>query len=194
MPASVDLVLLKCLQCSTPVPAQAEEVAWVCAQCGQGLLATHTGLAPLTVKWAAARPLRELTWHPFWVMRGRAIFSRRQIFGFGGDTSQPDPMWQTEQNFYVPAFPLPLESLQTLGAALTRQQTRLKAGPPAGPLQNCTLLPQDAHAAAEFIVLTIEADRRDKLRAVEFQLELREGELWVLPFAGSPSPGSLALD
>jgi len=33
----------------------------------------------------------------------------------------------------------------------------------------------------EFVVLTIEADRKDKLKTVEFRLDLGEPELWVLP-------------
>lgn len=44
------------------------------------------------------------------------------------------------------------------------------------------LHPDDAWQAAEFVVLTIEADQKDKLRAVEFALDLGEPELWVLPF------------
>jgi hypothetical protein len=36
---------------------------------------------------------------------------------------------------------------------------------------------------AEFIVLGIEADRKDKVREIEFALQLSQPELWVLGLA-----------
>jgi hypothetical protein len=189
MTTSIRLALLKCLKCGTLVPAQADEVAWTCAQCGQGWRLTETGLAPLNVFWAAGRPQPAPNWFPFWVMPGRVTVNRRETFGGSG---APNPWWTAERRFYIPAFPLPLEQLQALGAAITYQQTPLKAGP-AGTLQNCTLLPEEAPAVAEFIVLTIEAEQRDKLRQIDFTLTLGNGELWVLPFAGPPAPANLAL-
>ena len=34
----VELVPLLCVRCQAPVPARPGEVAWVCEQCGQGLV------------------------------------------------------------------------------------------------------------------------------------------------------------
>lgn len=182
MTASVELVLLKCLRCGRPLPAAEEEVAWVCAQCGEGMQLTSTGLAPLAVNWAAPRPgATELRWLPFWVFTGTVTFSRRENYG---GRSEPDRLWSGPRRFYIPAFPAPLQQLETLGADLTKQQISLRPGPPMGALQNCTLFPADARQAAEFVVLTIEADRKDKLKTVEFRLDLNEPELWVLPFVG----------
>jgi len=191
MTTSVELVLLKCLRCTASVPAQEEEVAWVCVQCGQGMQLTSTGLAPLTVNWAAARrKTSEIRWLPFWVFSGTIKFIRRESYS---GRSESDKLWKAPRRFYVPAFPAPLEHIETLGADLTRKQVALKAGPAIGALTSCTLFPGDARQAVEFVVLTIEADRKDKLRAVEFTLDLGESELWVLPFAGKDEVGELAL-
>ena len=179
---SVDLVLLKCLRCGTLVQAGEQEVAWVCAQCAQGLQLTVDGLGPLSVNWAAARPglvSAQNRWLPFWVFTGAVRFNRREAFS---GANQPDRLWSSQRRFYIPACPAALEQMQRLGADLTRKQTPLIAGPAAGPLANCTLFPDDARQAAEFVVLTIEADQKDKLRVVEFALDLGEPELWVLPF------------
>ena len=183
MTTSIELVLLKCVRCGTFVPAEEDEVAWVCAQCGQGLQLTPAGLSPLTVNWAAAQPgaAREVRWLPFWVFTGTANFYRRESYG---GQNQPDKLWNSPRRFYIPAFPAPLEQMETLGADLTRKQLALTAGPAIGLLKNCTLFPDDARHAAEFVVLTIEADRKDKLKNVEFTLDLNEPELWVLPFEG----------
>ena len=193
MTASVELVLLKCPQCSLPVPANEEEVAWVCAQCHQGLKLTSTGLALLTVNWAAAQPGNsQIQWLPFWVFTGTVSFNRRETYSFGSG-SQPDKLWSAPRRFYVPAFPLPLEQLQKLGADLTRRQVTLKPSQAVGTLTQCTLLPEDARQTAEFVVLTIEAAHSDKLKSVDFTLNLNDPELWVLPLVGEVGHQSLAL-
>ena len=181
MNTSVTLNLLKCPQCSTPVPAEEDEVAWVCATCGAGLQLADAGLAPLAVHWAAPRAgARTDSWRPFWVFTGTAHFSTR--LSFAGQTG-PEALWNQAVHFFVPAYACPLAQLQTLGADLTSRQPALQAAP-AGTLKGCTFLPEDAQRAAEFVVLTIEAARPDKLRLVQFTLQLGAPELWVLPFAG----------
>ena len=180
--ASIELVLLKCLHCGTHVPAGEEEVAWVCAQCGQGMQLSSDSLASLTVNWAAARlGSAQIRWLPFWIFTGTVRFLRRENYG---GRSDPDPLWSAPRRFYIPAFPTTLDQLETLGADLTRKQIALKAGPAIGALKDCTLFPDDARHAVEFVVLTIEAERKDKLKTVEFSLNLSEPELWMLPFAG----------
>jgi hypothetical protein len=171
---------MKCVRCGTLVQAQEEEVAWLCAQCGQGLLLTPEGLAPLTVHWAAVRgEPGAYRWLPFWALPGTVRFGRREAFN---SRREPDPIWREPKRFYVPAYPLSLEDMQRWGAHLTRWQAQMQTGPAAGPVANCTLFPDDARQAAEFIVLTIEAEQKDKLREVTFSLELGEPELWMLPF------------
>jgi hypothetical protein len=182
MTTSIELKLLKCPQCSTPVPAEEDEVAWVCATCGAGLQLTGEGLALLKVHWAAPRAgSRVESWRPFWAFAGMAQFSQRD--SYSGHT-EPEALWNNALWFYVPAYICPLAQLQSLGADLTRRQPALQERPAIGPLQGCTFLPEDARRAAEFVVLTIEAARPDKLRSVQFTLQLAPPELWVLPFAG----------
>ncbi len=181
MTASIELKLLKCPQCSTPVPAEEDEVAWVCATCGAGLQLTEAGLSPLPVHWAVARPgARADSWRPFWSFAGAVQFQQR--ISYSGHLD-PEALWNNPLRFFVPAYKCPLAQLQSLGADLTRRQPALQAGP-AGQLAGCTFLPDDARRVAEFVVLTIEAARPDKLRSVQFSLRLAAPELWVLPFAG----------
>jgi hypothetical protein len=183
MTTSIELVLLKCLRCGRPLPATEEEVAWVCAQCGEGMQLTSAGLAALAVNWAAPRPgATDLRWLPFWVFTGTVSFLRRETYSLA--KSNHDRLWDGPRRFYIPAFPIPLQQLETLGADLARQQIPLHPGSPMGALQNCTLFPDDARHAAEFVVLTIEAEQKDKLKTVEFRLDLNEPEMWVLPFEG----------
>jgi hypothetical protein len=40
---------------------------------------------------------------------------------------------------------------------------------------------EDVSAAAEFIVMAIEAGRKDKLKELDFSLKLSTPVLWILP-------------
>ena len=181
MTTSVTLNLLKCPQCSTPVPAEEDEMAWVCATCGAGLQLGEAGLAPLPVHWAVTPVGKHAdNGRPFWVFPGGVRFGNR--ISFAGH-AEPEALWNNPVRFFVPAYTCPLAQLQSLGADLTRRQPALTAGP-AGALKGCTFAPDDARKAVEFVVLTIEAARPDKLRTVQFTLNLGAPELWLLPFAG----------
>ena len=181
MNTSVTLNLLKCPQCSTPVPAEENEMAWTCATCGAGLQLGANGLAPLPVHWAVSPPSqRPDNSRPFWVFPGSVRFGNR--ISFSGH-AEPEALWNNPVRFFVPAYACPLAQLQSLGADLTRRQPALTPGP-AGVLKGCTFAPEDAQKAVEFVVLTIEAARPDKLRTVQFTPTLGAPELWVLPFAG----------
>jgi hypothetical protein len=176
MTSSVELVLLKCIQCSTPVPAEEDEVAWVCATCGRGLLLTETELVPLGVNWAAGRGQSGQPGRPVWVFSGTVEIARRESYsGRGG----ADELWRNPVRLFVPAYTCPLQELEDVGARLTRQQPALTPGP-AGSLAGCTLLPAEARQVAEFIVLTIEAERNDKLKTIDIRLNVGAPELWVM--------------
>jgi predicted RNA-binding Zn-ribbon protein involved in translation (DUF1610 family) len=189
MSQSVELVLLQCGQCGTPLPAEEDEVAWLCPTCGQGWQLGADQLRPLTVCWQGVRPGTAVArWLPFWVFHGKVNFQQREAFS---GRSGPDDLWRDTCRFFVPAYPCDLGQIERLGGELTRRQVPLAAGEPAGALRACTLLPDDARRAVDFIVLTIEADRRDKLRTVLFSLDLGAPELWMLPFAGEPEVKTL---
>ena len=68
--AAVRLIPIQCPRCQTPVPAQVDEVAWVCGQCNQGmLLSEEFGVQALDVFFSAAIPAGGQG-KPFWVSRG----------------------------------------------------------------------------------------------------------------------------
>ncbi|MCI0354236.1 MAG: hypothetical protein L0099_04225 [Acidobacteria bacterium] len=188
---SVQLLPMACLRCAAPIPAEETEIAWVCEKCGQGMQLTRAGLSLLTVQWAAAKTrATNPRWEPFWSFVGAVRFTQR--FNFGG-RSEPDKLWAEPQRFFIPAYQLPLRDLETIGAELLKKRLRPTPGPAVGKLAHCSLFPADAKQAAEFVVLTIEAERRDKLKTVAFTIETDEPELWMLPFVGEPSPQNLAL-
>jgi len=174
------LVPLECMRCKTPVPAEPDEVAWSCATCEQGLLLDEgAGLRPITVHFAAGPESAERI--PFWVAAGHVRFTRRESYGAD---SPPDARWAGPVRFVLPAFSTGVEQAVAWGARLLRQPPDLRPGP-AGPLRGVSVLPHEIDALARFVVITIEAERRDKLEAIEFYLDLEPPELWCIPVEGA---------
>ena len=44
-----------------------------------------------------------------------------------------------------------------------------------------TTPPEDMQSLAEFLVVTLEAERRDALKEIGFNVKLEEPQLWILP-------------
>jgi hypothetical protein len=178
----VELIPLVCLKCDTPLPAQPDEVAWVCARCGQGLLLNETdarGLSPLAVQYAAGLdPNRK--GKPFWVADGSVQLQRTIYAALSDKTGEARQLWSQPRRFFIPASEVPLQTLADLGPRLVLNPPALQPGP-AGSFEPVTVAPADLPALAEFIVLAIEAGRSDMLKQVQIKVSLSEPVLWVLP-------------
>ena len=177
MTAPAGLVPLECVRCSTPVPAEPEEIGWICGNCGQGLLLDEdVGLKAMTVRAAVAQG--QAAWRPYWVASGRVRFARRE--SFGRDTP-PEASWSQPVCFVLPAYTTTVEDAVAIGVGMLQRPPSLVEGE-ARPLQGATVLPDQIVPLARFVVLSIEAERDDKLEAIEFTVELDSPELWCLPF------------
>lgn len=180
MSPSVDLIGLECVRCGTPVPAEPEEVAWICANCGQGLrLDDEAGLAALGVHFGAGSRKDGLRWRPFWVASGRVQVSSRESYG---RDAAPDPLWAGPVRFVIPAFATSLEQAVAWGTDFVRRPPDLTAGEPTD-LESVTVDPAAVHPLARFVVLSVEASRRDMLEQIAFVIDLAPPELWCLPVA-----------
>jgi hypothetical protein len=183
MNTPVELIPLLCTQCQTAIPAQPEEVAWVCAQCGQGLLLSEDkGVVPLTINFSPEVPPGGKG-RPFWVVSGQVTMQRR-IYG-GGDQSQPaQEYWRSPHRFFVPAFNLPLDQMVDWGMRFLQQPPTLKTAQPGVTPPSflpVTLMPGDVQPMVEFIVMGVEAARKDKIREIQLSIKLDSAELWVIP-------------
>jgi hypothetical protein len=175
----IQLIPLVCMKCQTRVPAQSDEIAWVCGQCGQGLLLDVTkGLVPLDVNFAAGIA-QNTPGKPYWVTEGRVTFTNRQTYS-GNEDREAHIFWGQPRQFFVPAFSNPLETLLDLGSRFLVQPPALQPGP-AARFEPVTLGLEDVKPLAEFIVMALEAGRKDKLKEIEFTLELSNPVLWILP-------------
>ena len=180
MDKPVELVPLICPRCSTPVPAEAEQVAWVCGQCGEGWsLEDERGLAPLRVSYAAGIAPNAIG-KPFWMAEGQVTLQRQTYGSARQQDGEAEGFWSQPRQFFIPAFTCPLEELLAIGTRLLLQPPPLQPGAAVG-FEPVTLSVEDLPATAEFIVMAIEAGRKDKLKKVDFSLRLSSPVLWVLP-------------
>jgi hypothetical protein len=176
----IDLVPLVCLQCSTPIPAEIDEVAWLCAQCGQGIaLDERRGLLPLQINFQAGLPPDAIA-RPFWVVEGQVSLLRKTYGSSGKHGEAAEAFWAEPRRFFVPAYSAPLETLLAQATELLLAPPGLQPGAPAR-FKSVTLPASDVRPAAEFIVMAIEAGRKDMLKSIDFDLNLAEPVLWVLP-------------
>jgi hypothetical protein len=171
---------LQCIKCQTAILAGTDEVAWLCPTCGQAQLLDEeqpAGLSPIEMQFAKdiqpGQPGR-----PFWVAQGSVTVERETYSG--NEQRQALEFWQAPRNFFVPAYTCSLEQLISLGSQLLKQPFVMTPSP-AAPFLPVTLALEDVRPMAEFIIMGVEAERRDMLKSVGVQLNLAAPSLWVLP-------------
>jgi ribosomal protein L40E len=177
----INLVALVCLRCNAQVPAEPDQVAWVCPQCGQGqrLAVTSTddethGLVALHVNYAAGES-GNLPGKPYWVTEGQVILEHISYSGSNDPARQAQQFWNLPRLFFIPAFDCSLETLLTQGMNLLVKPPALQPGATIA-FDPVTLPMEDIDAAADFIVVAIEANRPDR-----FTVQLSAPRLWILP-------------
>lgn len=179
----VRLVPLLCARCRAPVPAQVDEVAWVCETCGQGLELDETpdgsnATVPLDVFFSAAIGQGQAG-RPFWVTSGKVTITQRETYK-GNEARQAEEFWAQPRLFYIPAWAAALDEIVATGVELLQNPLGMQAGSRTA-FRPVVAHPTDLRALAEFMVMSVEAGRKDMLKRVEFTIDLQPPQLWVLP-------------
>jgi len=174
------LLPLQCLKCQTALLAEPDEVAWLCPTCGQAVLLDEkqpAGLAPLEIYFATGIQTGQRG-RPFWVAQG-VVSVNRETYS-GDESRQAQEFWRTPRTFFIPAYTCALDELISQGMQLLKQPISMMPGQAAAFLP-VTLALEDVRPMAEFIIMGIEAERRDMLKSINIQLNLAAPVLWVLP-------------
>ena len=66
-----------------------------------------------------------------------------------------------------------------MGIKLLRQPERMEPGSPV-QFHPVVVDPGDVHAIAEFIVMSVEAERKDALKELKVDIKLDPPQLWIL--------------
>jgi hypothetical protein len=184
------LLLLRCPQCQSPLEPEQLDVIVGCRHCFTAIAIDEKGLRLHNVHYAASQfdkrrdPDVTEQWVPFWVFNGRVQISKRDTQGGSGSAQRDaEQFWDVPRRLYVPAWELPMPTARDIGQKFTQEQTRLQAvpQPPGAHLIAATVTPDDALKLMEFIVLSIEAQRKDWLKNLTFHISADAPELWALP-------------
>lgn len=174
----VRLIPMICPACQTPIPARADERAWVCATCQTGyLLGVDGTLCPQEIFFSnTIKP--GVRGKPFWVALGEVKISERSTYS-GNRSSEASQYWSVARLFYIPAFETAIEDIVDTSMALLNSPVQVQPGPPVAFLA-VTTPPEDLPALAEFIVYSMEARRSDNLKTLRFSLRLDKPQLWII--------------
>jgi hypothetical protein len=178
------LILLRCPNCARPLTPENDDVVFMCTNCFTSVSLDESGLQRVDVRFALppkGDPGTE-QWLPFWVYEGQVQILKRDTQG-RSDGKASDQQWARPLLMYVPAWEMSMEVAQEVGSRLITRQpvTRSIERPPAAYMIPAVVTPEEALGLLEFIVLAIEARRRDWLKALDFRIETGEPELWAMP-------------
>jgi hypothetical protein len=141
------------------------------------LLDESKGLVPLEIHYTAGIPPNGVG-KPYWVAEGQVTVQRDT---YSGDKSgDAQRFWGGGRRFMLPAFAGTLENLLSLSMQFLQQPPELQPGP-AARFEPVTLAPSDLTAAAEYLVMAVEASRKDNLKVVSVGVNLSPPSLWILP-------------
>jgi hypothetical protein len=178
METPVELIPLNCLRCGTPIPAEIDEFAWACAQCEQGQQLGDQGLIPLEIHYSQTIA-DNLTGNPFWVCEGRVTI-RRDTYGRAKSEKDAQKFWSQPRKFIIPAFSYPVDQFAKNGIRWLQKTPTMNAGPVVR-FAPVTVAVDDVTVWAEFLVVALEAERKDKVKKLDFELALGNPALWILP-------------
>jgi hypothetical protein len=175
----VQLILLQCPKCQTAVATQPGEVAWVCETCGQGLLLDEVlGAKLIDVFFSAQIPINQ-SGRPYWVSLGTVSAMIRETYK-GDERKAMTEYWSNGRLFFIPAWNLAVEQVVNEGVRLLSQPVTMNPGGRTR-FNPVTVTPRDVQALAEFMVMSVEAARKDALRHLDFIIKLEPPQLWILP-------------
>ena len=184
------LVALKCKKCGSLLDADPKDVVYYCSNCGTGyeIINEKDELVALDINFALPKKAldAEIVYFPFWVFNADININERNASGTLGSvvdfikgkiTGGPKSI----EKFYVPAFETSMENIKKLGLEFTRNQPdfdTLKKD----KLKGCTYSSRDAEKIADFIFLSMEAEKPDMLKNISYTLGLSSPKVIGMPF------------
>jgi hypothetical protein len=122
-------------------------------------------------------------WLPFWIYRGRVKILERITQGGRSAEKEAQAFWAEPRRVYIPAWEYELEAARALIRLLLEQQPFLEA---ISPPETASFLPvvltaEDARKLLDLVIVSIEANRKDWMESLDYELQLDSQALWLLP-------------
>ena len=180
------LILLRCPNCGEGLKPEQDDIIFACDNCHTPVTISQDGARKTKVQFAIpgnARNEPQTKWLPFWVFEGQVEIIKRVTQGGRSRDLEAEKLWRGINRFYVPAWDMQPHIAQNIGTELIHKppDAELISRPPGAHMVAANVNSDDARKLLEFIVLAIEARRKDWLRDLDFRLNIAEVELWALP-------------
>jgi len=184
------LIAVKCKSCDSGLTVEMNDNIVYCSSCGNGWEIINEELVPVEIGFA--KPLvqgqGELVYKGFWLVDTYVKIHSRDSSGgwmsslFGGaNKTEGDVM------FYVPAFWMPIESVKQIGVTFTTKNAVPSPEKYNVKLTGFNFTKEDAKKIAEFIFLSIEAEKSDMVRNINYDMIVKSYRVLGVPFYKQPN-------
>lgn len=177
------LLLLRCPQCNHALTPGQDDQVIQCPNCRSAVAISEGGLERLPVRYLAPTVTRPPAWLPFWVYQGTVTILERRTQGGRSAEKESQAFWGQPRRVFIPAWACDLIEARDLVEDLLEKQPALEAITPweGATFEAAVVTPADARKLLELVIVSMEAERRDYLESLDFQLQLDKETLWLLP-------------
>lgn len=180
------LEAVKCKKCGSGLLVEVNDNIVYCSSCGSGFEIVKGELIPIEINFAAATigSEGEMIYKPFWLLKTHISITGRKASGnflkniFGGSSDNTSG----DITFYIPAFYCSIEVMKNLATQFTIRN------PVASPQKYNTKLvgfaygKEDARKLAEFILISLEAEKSDTMKSFNYDINFESIEILGIPF------------
>lgn len=180
------LEAVKCRQCGSGLVVEVNDNIVYCTSCGSGFEILNGELTPIEINFAAAaiRGEGEVVYKPFWLLKTNISISERNASGnflkniFGGSNDNTSG----EIIFYIPAFYCSLEVMKNLATQFTLKNPVASPQKYNAKLTGFAYGKEDAKKLAEFILISMEAEKSDVMKKFDYKMDFISPEIVGIPF------------
>lgn len=177
------LIALRCPNCNQALEAGQLDDVVQCPNCFRAVGLRPTGMVLEPIRVAAASREEPDGYLPVWVFEGRVNLVQRTTQGGAAQDAAARAMWDKPRRFYVPGWQLTLAEAKALTLAWVRNQPLFKdtAFTDEVRFPPVVIAEDDARKLLALVVATIEAERRDFIKELDFSIDISGRTLWLLP-------------
>ena len=184
------LIAVKCKSCDSGLTVDVNDTIVYCSSCGNGWEIIKDELHPIEIGFA--KPILqgngELVYKGFWLVDAHVkILSRDSSGGWITSLFGSDNKTEGNITFYVPAFWLTIESVKNIGSQFTLRNPVPNPEKFNVRITGFTFNKEDAKKIAEFIFLSLEAEKNDTIRNIDYDLKVNSYRVLGIPFYKQPN-------
>jgi predicted RNA-binding Zn-ribbon protein involved in translation (DUF1610 family) len=177
------LLLMRCPRCNQSLAPGQEDVVIQCPNCRGAVAIDEGGLRLAAVQYATPLRPQPPEWLPFWVYRAKVTINKRKTQGGRSAEKEAQSFWANPRRVFIPAWDSDLAEARDLCRALLEKQPLPEGttAPDGVNFRPIVLAAEDARKLLELVIVSIEANRKDWMEDLDYDLRLDSEALWLLP-------------